>query len=131
MKKTIICLLLVIWVVSVLGQPATQNKYYDKAHTQRILGVILTIGGAAMVAGGVLSSGAGQFSPLDDSLESVMFGGGFLLCGGGILLLSEAKKNEKKGNNFTIRLNLERTPRLHNGVFVLANYPSIKLSCHL
>jgi hypothetical protein len=131
MKKTIICLLLVIWVVAVFGQPSTQNKYYDKANTQRIFGVILTIGGAAMVAGGLLSSAAGQFSFLDDSLKPVIFGGGFLLCGGGIFLLSEAKKNEKKGKNFTISMNFERTPRLHNGVLVQANYPSIKLSCHL
>ena len=121
MKKAIFGLLLTIWVASVFGQPVTQSKYYDKAHTQRVLGVVLIIGGAAMVAGGVLSSAAGQFSILDDSLEPVLFGGGFLLCAGGIFLLSEAKKNEKKGNNLTLALKLEKAPSFSNGVFVHTN----------
>jgi len=110
MKKFLISILLILFGISVIGQPLTKEDFLRKSKNQKTWAWILTGGGIATAIGGIVISTSNISYFPGETVGPIMIAAGGAAIGGGIILFLASKKNENKGNELTV-LNLKMEKR--------------------
>jgi hypothetical protein len=110
MKKFLISILLILFGISVIGQPLTKEDFLRKSKNQKTWAWILTGGGIATAIGGIVITTSNISYFPGETVGPIMIAAGGAAIGGGIILFLASKKNENKGNKLTV-LNLKMEKR--------------------
>ena len=107
MKKLFISFLVILFGVSVTGQPLTREDYLRKSKNQKTWAWLLTGGGVASVVGGVAITGSTDSYFPSETVGPIMIAGGGAAIAGGIVLFSASKRNKSKASEVSAALNLK------------------------
>ncbi|HEY0677491.1 MAG TPA: hypothetical protein VGD17_04360 [Chitinophagaceae bacterium] len=135
MKQMIIFLVMAFYAVSASSQGYSQQDYLNKSKSQKTFGKILTIGGGALIVGGLISytsESSSSFFPGEAVGTGLMIGGAVITTTG-ILLLSASKRNERKANEMAVnlRLTIESAELYNYGIRDQKHFPALSLEISL
>lgn len=135
MKKTLISMLIILFGVSLYSQQLARQNYSNANNSQRTWAWILTVGGGAMIVGGIISyasESTTSYYPGKEVGTGLMIGGAVAVTGG-ILLFSAANKNEKKSDGMAagVRLKMQNNDLFKYNHKALSGYPAIAVQFNI
>ncbi len=134
MKKLFFNIIILVAGISVTGQQLVQKDYSTATKNKKTMATILTVGGAAMILGGIISyesESSTSYYP-GKTVGTILIVAGAAAVTGGILLFSSAKKNHTNNDkNTAIYLELENALRYNSNYVVKGYFPAIAVHLRL
>jgi uncharacterized protein YxeA len=138
MKRIILSLILLLFVLNLFSQPQTNSNYSRdhylvKSKNQKKVATILLAGGAASILTGALipkGESEGGFNPFykNDGIKFTFVGIGTLSMLASIPFYIASSKNKRRANAAKLSFNNQKVIFIQQNTFVLKTQPTLTLS---